>query len=132
MIVPLQESNYTSAYRLFQTAFDMSENHTFKEAWTNRDRSLSLGYWVNAKLIGATLVCGHRLHYIYIDERYRSKGFGSELLQTILARSPTLHLTPVDNPKIHEWYVQHGFRLSQIRGAYRLYAHHDHDLRSIH
>ena len=132
MIVPLQESNYTSAYRLFQTAFDMSENHKFKEAWANRERSLSLGYWVNGKLIGAALVCGHRLHYIYIDAKYRSKGFGSELLQEILAHSPTLHLTPVDNPKIHEWYLQHGFRLSQIHGAYRLYAHHDHYLRSIH
>lgn len=132
MIVPLQESNYTSAYRLFQTAFDTTEHPTFTQIWSRRSRLLSLGYWVNGKLIGVSIVCGHRLHYIYIDERYRSKGFGSELLQTILAHSPTLHLTPVDNPKIHAWYVQHGFRLSQIHGAYRLYAHHDHDLRSIH
>ena len=131
MIIPLEETEYRVASRIFRTAFDATEHIKFQRAWRNRTQPYSLGYWKDNRLIGVAIVCGKRLHYIYIEPKYRSNGFGSELLQAVLALSPTLHLTPVDNPDIHNWYAQHGFRLSQVNGPYRLYVHHEHNLRSL-
>ena len=129
MIIPLKESNYTIAWDLFQDTFDNAEATKFKQIWKQRDRSFSLGCWDNSYLVGIAIVNNHQLQYIYVNETQRGKGLGSKLLQAVLDVCPTIHLTPVDNPKIHDWYVKHGFKLSKIQGSTRLYVHHDHNLR---
>ena len=130
MIIPLKESNYNAVHNLFQLIFDKSEDSYFQDAWETRDRHLSLGYWKNKTLIGVTIARNHRLHYIYVPDEHQQNGIGSELLHRVLALCPNLHLTSVNNPKIHAWYVKHGFSLSQIEDDYRLYVHHNHNLRS--
>jgi len=130
MILPLKESNYNAAWNMFQLIFDASEDSYFQDAWDTRNRHVSLGYWKDATLIGVAIVCRHRLHYIFVSDQHQQNGIGSKLLQRVLALCPNLHLTSVNNPNIHAWYVKNGFHLSQIEGEYRLYVHHEHNLRS--
>jgi GNAT superfamily N-acetyltransferase len=130
MIIPLKESNYNAVWDLFQLTFDESEDSYFQDAWKTRDRNVSLGYWKHTTLLGVTIARNHRLHYIFVSDEHQNKGIGSNLLHSVLALCPNLHLTSVNNPNIHAWYVKHGFRLSQIEDDYRLYVHHEHNLRS--
>ena len=130
MIKPLKQTDYTVAKRLFQDTFDLTEDPNFITAWAHRDEQASLGYWDDDVLVGAAIVGDGKLHYIYTHDAYRGSGLGTRLLKAVIARCPTIHLTPVDEPGVQQWYVKHGFHLSRQEGAYRMYARHTHDLRN--
>jgi len=130
MIKPLKQTDYVVAKRLFQEVFDMSEEPSFVTAWRSRDQEASHGYWIADVLVGAAIVSKNRLEYIFMHDACRGKGTGTQLLQSVIAACPTIHLTPVDDPDVQRWYIKHGFRLSTEKGAYRIYARHTHDTRT--
>jgi GNAT superfamily N-acetyltransferase len=129
MIRPLKQTNYTVTKRLFQEAFNMSEDPYFITAWRKRNIDATLGYWIHGTLVGAAIVSAGCLHYIYIHNEHRGGGVGTKLLKAVLTACPNIYLTPIDDLDIRRWYVENGFHLYTEIGAYRIYVRHTHDLR---
>jgi len=140
MIRPLKTTDYRKAKWLFNEVFDLSEDGNFAAAWRRRDREASLGLWTGSTgpgdhLVGVAVVCGTAtpsatLEFIFVDERCRGSGYGSQLLAAVLAVRPALHLTPVNDESVIRWYESQGFRLSSCRGERKIYVRHTYNLRS--
>ena len=130
MICPLKQTNYAVTKQLFNDVFVADEMPNFINAWIFRTPHASLGYWVHGTLVGAAIVSGHKLNFIFIHPEHRSGGTGTQLLQSVLQVCPNLHLTPVDTPYVLRWYEAQGFRLSKRQGAYTVYVKHTHYTRS--
>jgi len=129
MIRALKQTDYAVTKQLFHDVFDMSEDPHFVAAWASRNLSASLGFWINEVLVGAAIVGDNKLHYIFTHDAYRGKSIGTRLLRAVISLTPTIHLTPVDDPEVQQWYVKHGFRLSTDIDGYRVYVRHEHNLR---
>lgn len=131
MIIPLKQTDYAVTKQLFYTVFDQTEDPYFRDAWTSRDRSKTLGYWSNGVLLGAALVSRsypstNRLDYIFVDPEYQGDGIGSALLDAVLALSPSIHLTAVENPVVRTWYERRGFHESSDH----MFVRHRYPIRS--
>lgn len=129
MLRPLNQTDYAITKQLFLEVFDVTELPYFIRAWNSREENATLGYWKKGALLGAAIVGANKLHYIFTHKAYRGSGIGTRLLYAVLARSPTIHLTPVDDPEVQQWYVKHGFQLSSDLNGYRVYVRHAYNLR---
>ena len=118
MIVPLKQTDYAVTKQLFYSVFDQSEDSYFKNAWTSRDRMKTLGYWSeDSTLLAAALVSRsypstNCLDYIFVHPEHHGAGIGSALLDAVLALSPSIHLTAVEDPVVRTWYERRGFHKS--------------------
>ena len=152
MLRPLKALDYVPVKRLFQNTFSVSEDNNFIAAWRYRDKDASFGLWDHGALLGAAVVRGTCLEYIFLDKACRGGGRGTTLLEAVLERIPAIHLTPVNDPRVIRWYESQGFRrlcnklaldLSPSRGGevFRrvshdsadgqpIYLHHAYNLRS--
>lgn len=142
MIRPLKATDYRNVKWLFNEVFDLSEDVNFAAAWRRRDPEASLGLWTGSgsgnqcdRLVAAAVVCGTAtpsvtLEFIFVDERCRGSGYGSQLLAAVLAVRPALHLTPVNDESVIRWYESQGFRLSSCKGERKIYVRHTYNLRS--
>ncbi len=130
MLRPLKQTDFSAVKRLFHEAFDPSEDKHLHPVWKQRREDASLGIWRDGCLMGAALVRGTMLEYICVSTAARGGGIGTQLLQAVMALSPALHLTPVNDPRVIRWYESQGFRLSSVRGDRKVYAKHPHQLRS--
>jgi ribosomal protein S18 acetylase RimI-like enzyme len=115
---PLSTLDYRDVKALFEDIFDKDEFVHFQTSWRRRDSERSIGLFIEESLVGFTLVKDTKLCYIGIDPDCQSEGFGSKLLQTIIAisknRRTNLCLVPVNNTKVIHWYMRNGFRISKI------------------
>ena len=115
-IRPLTCLDYASIRDIFSELFVESEDAKFRVAWRHRSRSVSLGIYKNKDLVGFALVKGTQLAYIGIHRAYQAYGLGSKLLRAVMSssfeRSRNVHLIPVFDPKVINWYVKHGFKLT--------------------
>lgn len=127
MIRPLKQTDYAAVKRMFHDVFDASEDPYFVTAW--RNRSPSFGYFIDTIPIGAAIVSNGALNYIYTHADYRGGGIGTQLLRSVMAAYPNVHLTPVNDPEVIGWYERHGFRLSRD-GDRKVYVRHQHALRN--
>lgn len=140
MIRELKATDYRTTKWLFNEVFDLSEDGNFAAAWRRRYPEASLGLWIGNRMLGdrlvaAAIVCGTAtpsatLEFIFVDERCRGSGYGSQLLATVLAVRPALHLTPVNDESVIRWYESQGFRLSSCKGERKIYVRHTYNLRS--
>lgn len=130
MIRPLKALDYASAKRLFYNVFSVSEDANFQAAWRFRDPTTSFGLWDRSTLIGAAIVRGTCLEYIFLDESRRGGGNGTALLNAVLEQIPAIHLTPVNDPRVIRWYESQGFRRVSQDGEHSVYLHHAYNLRS--
>ncbi len=144
MIRPLKATDYRKVKWLFNEVFDESEDGNFVAAWRRRDLEASLGLWIGSgsgfgtqcdRLVAAAIVCGTAtpsatLEFIFVDERCRGSGYGSQLLAAVLAVRPALHLTPVNDESVIRWYESQGFRFSSCKGERKIYVRHTYNLRS--
>jgi hypothetical protein len=130
MLRPLKQTDFSAVKRLFHEAFDPTEDKHLHPVWRQRREGASLGIWCDGCLMGAALVRGTMLEYICVSTASRGGGFGTQLLQAVMALSPALHLTPVNDPRVIRWYESQGFRLSSVRGDRKVYAKHPYHLRS--
>jgi len=128
MIRPLKQTDYACVKRLFYAIFDLSEDASFHKAW--RTRTVAIGFWDRDALVGAAIVSGTFLKYIFTDNSYQGAGIGSRLLRAILADFPNIHLTPVNDPAVKKWYIKHGFYKSYMLDEYCIFTRHTHMLRS--
>lgn len=132
MLKPLQALDYVPVKRLFQKTFSVSEDKNFVAAWRYRDKDASFGLWDRGALLGAAVVRGTCLEYIFLDPICRGGGLGTTLLKAVLERIPAIHLTPVNDPRVIRWYESQGFRKvshPNIDGQ-PIYLHHAYNLRS--
>lgn len=128
---PLTQTDYAAVKRLFNTAFDLNEDKFLVPAWRDRRPEASLGIWhEGGALLAAAVVRGTCLEYIFVDEVCRGSGIGTQLLQAVLAVSPTLHLTPVNDLRVIRWYESQGFRLSSCRNERAIYVRHRYSTRA--
>jgi GNAT superfamily N-acetyltransferase len=125
---PLKQTDYAAVKQLFQAAFDLNEDKFLVPAWKGRREDASLGYWRDGALLAAAVVRDHCLEYIFVSDVCRGDGIGTQLLQAVLAITPALHLTPVNDLRVIRWYESQGFRLSCTQGP--IYAHVPYALRS--
>lgn len=131
MIRPLKALDYVSVKHLFHNVFSVSEDANFQTAWRFRDPTASFGLWESDDtLIGAAIVRGTCLEYIFLDESRRGGGNGTALLSAVLKQIPAIHLTPVNDPRVIRWYESQGFRCVTQDGDYTVYLHHAYNLRS--
>ncbi len=130
--IPLKQTDYAAVKRLFSAAFDLNEDKFLVPAWRDRRPEASLGVWQEGALLAAAVVRDSCLEYIFVDEACRGSGVGTQLLQAIMTVSPTLHLTPVNDPRIIRWYESQGFRLSTTGGRSNrpIYARHRYPTRN--
>ena len=129
MIRPLRQTDYMVTKRLFQDTFEMEGDPHFVTSWASRSHDATLGYWIDDVLVGAAIVSGNSLDYIFIHEDYRGDGTGTKLLKAVIDVCPNIHLTPVDDPDIKKWYMRNGFHLSRQDGDRELYVRHTHNTR---
>jgi GNAT superfamily N-acetyltransferase len=127
---PLKQTDYAAVKQLFQEAFDLNEDKYLSPAWKERREDASLGYWRGSALLAAAVVRGNCLEYIFVSDVCRGSGVGTQLLQTLLAISPALHLTPVNDLRVIRWYESQGFRLSSQKGIRKVMVHTPYELRS--
>jgi GNAT superfamily N-acetyltransferase len=128
---PLVQTDYAAVKRLFNTAFDLNEDKFLVPAWRERRPDASLGIWQEeGTLLAAAVVRDSCLEYIFVDDACRGSGIGTQLLQAVLAISPTLHLTPVNDLRVIRWYESQGFRLSSRRNDRSIYVRHCYPTRS--
>lgn len=130
MLRPLKQADFSAVKRLFHESFDPSEDKHLHPVWKQRREDASLGIWRGDCLIAAAIVRGHMLEYICVSSTARGSGIGTQLLQAVIALSPALHLTPVNDPRVIRWYESQGFRLSSVRGDRKIYVCHPYQLRS--
>jgi ribosomal protein S18 acetylase RimI-like enzyme len=132
MLRPLKQSDFSAVKRLFHEAFDQSEDKHLHPVWKQRREDASLGIWRSDCLVAAAIVRGTMLEYICVSSTARGSGIGTQLLQAVMALSPALHLTPVNDPRVIRWYESQGFRLSSQnpRGDRKVYVRHPYHLRS--
>jgi GNAT superfamily N-acetyltransferase len=130
MLRPLKQTDFYAVKRLFHESFDPSEDKYLHPTWKGRRQDASIGIWRDDCLIAAAIVRGTMLEYICVSTTARGGGIGTQLLQAVLALSPALHLTPVNDPRVIRWYESQGFRLSCTRGDRKVYVRHTYALRS--
>lgn len=123
MLRPLQALDYVSVKRLFQATFGVSEDKNFVSAWRYRDKDASFGLWDRGALMGAAVVRGTCLEYIFLDPSCRGGGRGTILLKAVLERIPAIHLISVNDPRVIRWYESQGFRFLCQRGKDRVYIY---------
>ena len=131
MIAPLKQTDYAVTRQLFQDIFDMSEEPYFMAAWSARNPAASVGVWHQDTLLAAAIVTSrfkevYRLEYIFTHPSRKGEGIGSRLLQHVLDHCPHIHLTSVEDPRIHAWYIKKGFRQT----SNYIFTRHSHWLRS--
>lgn len=130
MISPLRALDYTVVKQLFYNTFGVAEDKNFNAAWRFRDPSASFGVWDDGALLGAAIVRGTCLEYIFLDPVCRGGGLGTALLNAVLERVPAVHLTPVNNKRVIRWYESLGFRRVSDLSGQPIYLHHAYNLRS--
>ncbi len=126
---PLKQTDYRAVKHLFHEAFDLSEDKYLNSAWKKRNEAASLGYWDRGCLIGAAIVRDLTLEYICVGAAARGSGIGTQLLQAVIQKTPALHLTPVNDPRVIRWYESQGFVLSVVDGDRKVYTRHQYNLR---
>ena len=114
-IRPLKDTEYRVTKMLFQNIFDISEDNYFVAAWKGRNRESSVGIWEDGALLGATVVKGDKLEYIFVSDTHQGGGLGRMLLEAVLAKHPVIHLIPVKDPRVIRWYESYGFRVLSER-----------------
>lgn len=87
------------------------EDKNFVYAWKHRNRTSSVGIWEGGALLGAVLVRGEQLEYIFVSAYHQGCGLGKILLESVLDKHPTLYLIPVKDPRVIRWYETYGFRI---------------------
>ena len=107
--------DFKNAREIFYDFFDSEERTNFHNSWRARERVRSVGLFTQeGDLLGFTLVSANILNYILVERDEQGKGLGSVLLQYILQitikRRKSLSLTPVNAPRLIQWYKSHGFK----------------------
>ena len=130
MIAPLKQTDYARVKQLFQDIFDMSEESYFMKAWSKRNLVASVGVWHHDTLLAVAIVTSrfegvYRLEYVFTHPSRKGEGIGSRLLQHVLDQCPNIHLTSVEDPRIHAWYIKKGFRQT----SNYIFTRHSHNLR---
>jgi ribosomal protein S18 acetylase RimI-like enzyme len=108
---PLHDLDYNVTKRLYQATFSVMEDKNFAYAWKHRNRTSSVGIWEGGALLGAVLVRGEQLEYIFVSAYHQGCGLGKILLESVLDKHPTLYLIPVKDPRVIRWYETYGFRI---------------------
>jgi len=132
MIAPLKQTDYAVTKQLFYSVFDQTEDSHFKQAWTSRDRTKTLGYWsegstlLAAAIVSSSYPPANCLDYIFVHPEYQGDGVGSALLDAVLALSPSIHLTAVEDPVVRAWYERRGFHKSSTD----VFVRHRYSMRS--
>lgn len=127
---PLKQTDYAAVKRQFQSAFIQEEDKHLPVVWMARREDASLGVWNRDTLLGAALVRGNCLEYIFVDSVCRGSGVGTQLLRAVIAKVPAIHLTPVNDQGIIRWYESQGFCLSSQKGDRKVYVRRPYMLRS--
>jgi GNAT superfamily N-acetyltransferase len=127
---PLKQMDYAAVKRQFQSAFNQEEDKHLPVIWMARREDASLGIWRYNTLLGAALVRGNCLEYIFVDSVCRGSGVGTQLLRAVIAKVPAIHLTPVNDQGIIRWYESQGFCLSSQKGDRKVYVRRPYMLRS--
>ncbi len=121
IIRQLKETDFAAVQEIYCATFLRENDDDFYESWRSRYRRSSLGLFYRATLIGFGIVRKDgRLAYLAMRPDVRGGGAGSRLLDGIIsswhkshtfrAKYPkSLHLIPVDQPKVIAWYERHGF-----------------------
>ncbi len=130
MLKPLKQTDYHVVKQLFHASFDLSEDKNLSPVWKKRNEAASLGYWQRGFLLGAAIVRDITLEYICVSPAARGSGLGTKLLQAVIQKTPALHLTPVNDPRVIRWYESQGFVLSVVDGDRKVYTRHQYGLRS--
>jgi hypothetical protein len=100
MLRPLKAQDYVPVKRLFHNTFSVSEDDKFVSAWRYRDKDASFGLWDRGALLGATIVRGTCLEYIFLYTVCHGGGLGTTLLKAVIERIPAIHLTSVNRHKL--------------------------------
>jgi ribosomal protein S18 acetylase RimI-like enzyme len=130
MLKPLTQADYHLVKQLFHESFDLSEDKFLNPAWKKRNEAASLGYWYRGCLVGTAIVRELTLEYICVSNELRGAGIGTQLLQAVIQKTPALHLTPVNDPRVIRWYESQGFCLSSQKGDHKVYVRRPYMLRS--
>lgn len=108
---PLHDLDYAVTKQLYQATFSVMEDKNFAYAWKHRNRTSSVGIWEGGALLGAAIVRGDQLEYIFVSAYHQGCGLGKILLESVLDKHPTLYLIPVKDPRVIRWYETYGFRI---------------------
>lgn len=80
---------------------------------------------INDKIIGYLIIgkdsSGYKIEHLFIDEKHRRNGFGTELLKTCLGSYKHIRLiVSATNQPAMDLYKKHGFKLSYSKGRYHV------------
>jgi ribosomal protein S18 acetylase RimI-like enzyme len=105
----LENSNEPAVRSIYAANFARHNDADFEGAWHRRNRQSSMGLFYKATLIGFGIVEGPRLAFLAVAAAYRGSGAGSLLLEAVLATMDYCYLVPVNDIKVINWYLRHGF-----------------------
>lgn len=130
-IKKLKDVDYNVTRKLFNDVFDMSEDINFVQAWRRRVQEKSVGCWYDkSTLVGAAIVTDdNKLEYIYVHPEFQGQGIGSRLLNHLLSSSTSIHLIPVDDQDVMDWYYRFGFKISSQKHRRIVLVKHSYRLR---
>lgn len=123
-IRPLLQQDYRSIKDIFHDAFDAWKLPVtdLGISWRRRSIPDSRGIFSReGDLLGFAIVSFHKrngtnryLDYLAIHSSFRGKDLGTILLSDVIEScrddKSSIHLYPVDSPRIKAWYESHGFR----------------------
>ena len=117
----LRAQDYKSVRDIFCDAFRASKLPTSDLGISWRNKANSYGIFSHAgDLLGFAITSFHKrsgksryIDYFAIHSAYRGQQLGNRLLDFLRRNScrerKSLHLWPLDSPKLIEWYKKHGF-----------------------
>ncbi len=134
----LRAQHYKSVRDIFCDAFHTEGLKTsdLGISWRNKAYALGVFSW-NGDLLGFVITSFHKrsggsryIDYLAIHSAYRGQNLGNKLLKFVRRISyiekKSLHLWPLNNKKLIDWYKSHGFYHSN--GTY--YTSHTYETRS--
>lgn len=115
----LEDSDEPAVRSIYAANFASHNDADFEGALRNRNRQSSMGLFYKATLIGFGIVEGSRLAFLAVASEFRGSGAGSRLLEAVLATMDYCYLVPVNDIKVINWYLRHGFvrRLAALNFA---------------
>jgi len=95
------------------------KNRNYLRFYYNTTRNNYYKILIGDRVIGTVLLCNNKksttLYHIALDTVYRSLGYGSKILQDLLANSIKLRVTvPYGNVELLRWYQHKGFTIDSI------------------
>jgi len=119
----LTEKNKPAVREIYASSFPDLPLEDFEISWNYRSTH-STGFWYKSKLIGFAIASFHKrsggslyIDYFAINNEYRGKGFGSEIIKGFLSTiEGSVHLYPI-NESLVQWYERNGFKESN-KGYY--------------